>query len=427
MKKRFLTLLLATIMVLSTTMIAYANTDSTTSTFSVDETQVNGTPYIVVPTGMPLMYDDTTASYMCKANVIVYGLIDSSKEVDVFVDKKVTYTNKAEQGSNTIEGYVLWGTNFNSTQNINVWTSEECQQGMNGTEYDSTTAVNKSIAISVLPKDILNLGDYTATIEFVYDANILGMYRDLISPNGIYYTSADVFPSFDDSYKGTTSKLPFDNLSLSNSDKIATFNKGTTILENVNLINSIPDGLTQNIFTGVMRESSTKNDSYVSGLKTIELSKDLYYFSHIEISSTDDKPMIRSCFCQNYYHYGNGSSVAKGYVKKSAASSAPYDAQSTPNLQTVIIPEGFTAENFRKYGTDEPTTTLRNSFEVIGNATVFIKGIDYETNKFIYVPNIVYRGTTGEWMALSGHDDWTFGNKANIVTVYCTNGEIVYQ
>lgn len=440
MKKKFLTLLLATIMVLSTTIVAYAETKSTTSTFNVNESQINGTPHIAVPEKMPLVYDEATTSYMCKDKVIVYGLVDASKEVDVFVDKNATYINTVAQGSNEIDGYVMWGNEYNDTQNINVWTSEECRQGMNGTEYNSTNAVKKNITIVVLPKDILNIGDYTASIEFTYDANVLGMYQDIVAPNAAFNNSIEEFHCYRTS--STSATLPFGLTTETTGNfrnaSVGLFNYNNydrqALPENVNLNNysfnnsKFASNYTnsswkdKNLFSGIIL-ASQKVINYSNTLKTIELSKDLYYFSDVQINASNNIPMIRSCFCQNYSAYNSSGSYYNSYTYNN---SSQYAASSVKNLQTIIIPEGFTSENFRRYSVDAPTTQLRNSFEVIGNATVFIKDFDYETNKFVYIPNIVFRGTTDEWKELSGHNDWTFGNKANIVTVYCIDGDLVY-
>jgi hypothetical protein len=69
--------------------------------------------------------------------------------------------------------------------------------------------------------------------------------------------------------------------------------------------------------------------------------------------------------------------------------------------------------------------TFPNSNIAVGNALCFVKDLD-ENNQFVYVPHIVYRGTIEEWKALSGSDDWVFGNISNVVTVHCTDGVLYY-
>lgn len=44
----------------------------------------------------------------------------------------------------------------------------------------------------------------------------------------------------------------------------------------------------------------------------------------------------------------------------------------------------------------------------------------------VSVPHIAYHGTMTQWKALSGDDDWVFGNAYNTVTVHCTDGTIEY-
>lgn len=406
MKHKFLSLVLAAAMVLTNNTVVFANTANTPTSFTVNETQINGTPFIRVPASMPLVYDDTTATYSCSDTVTVYGQIDSSRTVNVFINKQVVYTNTEEQGAHEVNGYTTFGQKYDNEKNILSWTPDECRSGVENGGYKEETAVKKEIRISVLPKDIKNVGNYSANIEFTYNADVLGMYSSINSPNG------DSLTKTSKSY--LISPVLGTNNDLSDNASITGVYFNSSLVENINLQSQYEDITSfhfPSLFGGVIYGSwNTDSDGGGTGsdiVRTVELSKDLYYFS--DVITTSEKPDVISCFYENTKDCA-GNVQIKG----------------CPNLQTIIIPSDVTSENFRRYTVDGANKSLLNSVEVTGDATVFIKDMN-ESNRFLYIPNIVFRGTTGEWKALSGHSDWTFGNMANIVTVYCTNGELIYQ
>ena len=380
---------LSNVVTVSATEMSIAEDSSQTGTvpsgFNVDEDIIGAGVVVRVPANLDLTYNSRYDAFTASDVISVAGSIRDYYVVSVATPNKLDYT--LADSDETITADVKFGLDDEGTC-IEVWNSTEVQAGVTTTtdpdtgetvtSYDFDSADSRSININLASMDVSEIGDYSATAEFEIDLAPLGLKTDI-------YT-----PTFDSSH------LP-SGVSIGSS---GAFSLGTTYEwyhdnQLINL-NALPD-------TAVGFSSTSSYGTYEKAnkyLTTIQLASDKYYSSSASTSNIS----AGSCF-NNY-----------------------------SKLTSIIVPADITTDKLKiSFNNDNGTTTphdyhdtvISNTDIVIGDAIVFITGKDAD-NKWIYVPHIIYQGTTDQWKALSGHDDWVFGNAANVVKVHCTDGILTY-
>lgn len=383
--KRFSACLLTILLILSCSFnVCAAGIDVTDSPvtgtvpsgFNADESIIGAGAVVTLPATLNLVYNESYDTFYSKDTVTTSGSINDASEVVIDVPESVTYTGL--NTSATVKGFVKFGN--------------DCRRTWNSSQV--TASDTEDILIQVSPTDVTKPDDYSATVNFVIKTAIVGMCHPVNIPTpatelkGTPYTSSD--------------------------DRICTryvFNSSNALdmpAINLNGLDGWCDCFTMSVDT-VFPNNST--------VKYIELSESSKFLgvSHFFVSSPLSRPVS---YAKNDMYSNYLSTWIMGLK----------------GLQVIVVPEGITSEQLHNsynkmtelLDFSYHDKTLIDTGETVGDATFFVKDIDAANNKWIYVPNIVYRGTMEEWKALSLYDDWQFNNAANLVTVHCADGKLYY-
>ena len=278
-----------------------------------------------------------------------------------------------------VTGYVLFGENTDGVC-TEVWNSEQASapisyDGDGNRVVDNDAIDNRVITINVPNYEVHNPGIYYATAEFDIGFTCVGMKSDVSAAtkladreivNGTSY-------SWNTTYTSTAKALNLNNCG----------NKGFTIatpalaandsFQNIKYL-QLADNTTTDYYTYIDDSDPANCNSWINGMKGLSV---------IVIPKT----------------------VTTAQLHSTIGNTTDYTEAETNN--------------------NDITAVFETNNKKIGNALCFMKSISAE-GKFIYVPHIAFRGTKDEFKALSGFDNWVFGNAGNIVTVHCTDGIMYY-
>lgn len=346
-------------------------TTTTPSAFTVDEPVIGMGVTVGIPAYLNVCYDEANDTFRGSYELWAKGDVKDYMEVVVQTPSKITYKNQNPRSSYALPGYIKMGVESGSVL-VESWKSHEMIAG----EEDEINLVKKPITVEMPIYNASESGTYEGTLEFDITLAVVGQYQNLCLP---------------------TSKETLHNgsIPMSASARTLSFNANTTYKEAFNLSNAKAD------FSPDKKMCINRPVVTSDILRYVQMADDIYYASNVSNIETTMK--------DSYYQMW---------------------LLGQENVSVIIIPSTITTAQLQCNNdgdsVDFATTTFKNSEVVIGNALAFVKNFD-EENRFIYVPHIVYQGTKSEWMALSGKDNWTFGNMSNIVTVHCTDGNLIYQ
>lgn len=382
---------LSNVVTVSATEMSIAEDSSQTGTvpsgFNVDEDIIGAGVVVRVPANLDLTYNSRYDAFTASDVISVAGSIRDYYVVSVATPNKLDYT--LADSDETITADVKFGLDDEGTC-IEVWNSTEVQAGVTTTtdvdtgetvtSYDFDSADSRSININLASMDVSEIGDYSATAEFEIDLAPLGLKTNVYTPA---FTDINSLPS---GFSPTTS-----------GEHVAISIGNNTANSIYNL--SALDNIASNYSSFYMLESTSSN----TNITTLQLSSNIDGY----IAFTDTSTL----------------STVNGWLTGKTA------------LNAVIVPVDITTNQLKMkktsisladvYTYDFHDTVINNTDIVIGDALAFCTGSDTD-GKWIYVPHIIYQGTTDQWKALSGHDDWVFGNAANVVKVHCTDGILTY-
>ena len=279
---------------------------------------------------------------------------------------------------NHVTGKVLFGENANGVC-TETWNSEQAALGLTNHDVEGEDDTDyRTIMVNVPSYEVTTSGTYYATAEFEINFTCVGMNSDIGATtklSGKEIEESDYSYAWDEDYTSTASMV------------------------NLGRMGNKPF---------VISTSALKDNTSMQSIEHVQLADNTTtsYLTYID----DTNPTL----CNSWLMGMHG-------------------------VQVLIIPGNVTTEQLHRTAgntrtIDENTElTISNSVTAvfdetntkIGNAMCFVKNID-ANGKFIYVPHICYRGTKDEFKALSGHDNWVFGNKGNIITVHCTDGIMYY-
>jgi hypothetical protein len=403
-KKCFVAVLALHVLVLSQVISVCASEaqplkSSTTSTITselpADDTIVKSGVIVQLPADLDLTYSDSFDMFQVKTKVGVYGDISDYMEVKISMPSELEYTNDDE--SSLVTGFVTFG-NKDDTESYEIWSAAEVYAG----EEDSDSIDRRNLAINVPAYNISNVDDYSSDVKFNIALEAIGSVEDICAPTA-------------NSYKiGTTYYYIYNNKSLSSSYVFQPYIGNMTVYsgDSINL-NGI---VTSNRNTSF--EASYSDNDYIEKYANIKYIQ----MSSIYKSSPSSYYSYSTTYDTSMFYASDASGKDFGTLVRECKSWAFI----YKNLQVLVVPGDMQTNQLQCSNALYFETTLFPDTNIeVGNALVFAKDIN-ELDQFIYVPHIVYRGTTEEWKALSGRDDWTFGNIGNIVTVHCTDGVLCY-
>ena len=357
-------------------------TGTVPSGFTADESIVGAGAVVTLPATLNLMYNESYDTFYSKDVITTYGSINEASEVVIDTPKSVTYTGL--NTSSTVEGFVKFGT--------------DCRRTWNSSQV--TASDTEDILIQVPPTDVTEPDDYSATVNFVIKSAPVGMYNPVTIPT--------TYLDFNESIGYT----------VANNGKVdfyAFFNSDSLNMTAINLngLNSSanPFGMVK-YFNGTSTPGNI-NNNVIKYIELPESSKFIgasHYFVNVAYAAAQSNYRVEHMY----------SNYLRTWI------------MGLKDLQVIVVPECITSDQLHK-SFDMSNGNLNYSFhdktvvdtgEIVGDGTFFVKDID--GTKWIYVPNIVYRGTMEEWKALSLYDDWQFNNAANLVTVHCTDGKLYY-
>ena len=359
--------------------IAVDNYGETTNTivseFTIEEEVVGMSATVVVPANLNLTYDAGTNAYMVEDYVYVSGQCRDFAELFVIAPRKVVYTN--ENGVNQMTGFLRMGS-VSDEQCIAKYSAADLNLGFT----DFTKAKGYPLILSVPASTLQAAGTYNATVEFQMNFTVMGLYNDICAAA----TSENCGTKVGEVQTGFGYSSQYHTL----------FNLPSVVASESLNIEDV------NVKLGCTNPSNTErynllfypNNSPSLDLKFLQMSPNAYYYT----------------YCSNV----SDTTTFNGWLKG-------YD-----NLTVLVIPKGITTAQLKCNVINDNFATNDYSGTAVGDALAFCKGVD-ETGYLEYVPHIVYRGTCAEWRALSGHEDWTFGDTMTAVTVHCTDGQIVYE
>ena len=369
------------------------------STFVADESQVGGGASVRLPASIELTYDEAYSAFQYKNDLYCVGSIADGNSVAVKVPNKITYT-----GSDTateIEAFVKLGG-----KNLYCFSND-----------DMANNIGKELLVQVPGTSVIQADTFEGTVNFEISLAPMGMYTSIetdtfytdfskedysiipgIEVNGSSIGDAYMYYPVADSAANNKIHWNFDSLVQRTSDKFTVITAGVSDVQ--------------------------------TSIKYATLSSSPYYKGAAAFFQKDGEDLLVPRQASSTTAYGSYKSYNLVNV-----------FMNCPELTTVVVPGDITKGQLRMYLHDRgsglnhyPEFTVSNYSEkilldknvVVGDAICFVKGID-SNNNWIYVPNIVYRGTKEQWKALSANgEDWVFGNAANIVTVHCTDGKLYY-
>jgi hypothetical protein len=379
--------------------ITSSTTSTVTSEFTADDTVVKSGVIVQLPADLDLTYSDALDTFQVKTEVGVYGEISDYMEVKISLPSKLEYTN--EDKSATAMGLVRFGDEDDETS-YEIWNAAEVYTG----KESSDNIDKRSLVVNVPGYNVSDADDYSSDVKFNVILQVTGSTADICAPTTTKLYTAAYYDNYGDaaSWGGAaTSNYEGNSINLSGLTPLTT--KDFNVISNTTYDDS--------------------NAQYYSNVKYLQLyagtEESSFYYgvnkwtSAIDTLTTEDA--IKECTSWCYLYH---------------------------NLQVLVIPSDIQADSLHRnvaienirlmFGStpgyvsheiDTNDLTFPNSNIAVGNALCFVKDLD-ENNQFVYVPHIVYHGTIEEWKALSGSDDWVFGNISNVVTVHCTDGILYY-
>jgi hypothetical protein len=356
--------------------ITSSTTSTVTSEFSADDTVVKSGIIVQLPADLDLTYSDALDTFQVKTEVGVYGEISDYMEVKISLPSKLEYTN--EDKSATAMGLVRFGDE-DDTSSYEIWNASEVYAG----KESSDDIDKRSLVVNVPGYNIPDADDYSSDVKFNVTLQVTGSTDDVCAP---------------------TTTLAF---------KIANWNSGLNLYTPYSGTQCSSDSVNLN---GISYATSVSENRF----------EPVAYNNNIAVNCSNVKYIQLAVGSEDYFVSYN----ADKYTSTSNVDFETAVKQCTSwlfiyhNVQVLIIPEDAKAKQFHVKGITS-SITFPDSNVKVGNALCFAKDID-ENNQFVYVPHIVYRGTIEQWKALSGEDDWVFGNISNVVTVHCTDGVLYY-
>lgn len=283
---------------------------------------------------------------------------------------------------NHVTGKVRFGENANGVC-TEVWNAEECAvgyytDGEGEQQIDLSQIDNRVIMVNVPSYEVAVPGTYYATAEFDINFTCVGMRADISAATKTSEREIEVSDysyAWDEDYTSTATAVNLAKLSNKPFTLTTTTLGNNASFQNIKYL-QLADNTTTNYLTYIDDTDPANCKSWILGMK---------------------------------------------------------------GLQVLVIPKSVTPEQLHKTAGSDRTITVdtiltdNNSVTAvfdettkkIGNAMCFVKNID-ANGKWIYVPHICFRGTKEEFKALSGFDNWIFGNAGNIVTVHCSDGIMYY-
>jgi hypothetical protein len=364
-----------------------STTSTITSELSADDTIVKSGVIVQLPADLDLTYSDSLDAFQVKTQVGVYGEISDYMEVRISLPSELEYTNDDE--SSSVTGIVKFGEK-DDTEAYEIWNADEVYAGKE--DLDNTD--KRGLSINVSAYNILNADDYSSDVKFNIALEDIGSVEDICAPTTSYLYSSAGCTSSRGSY------VEFRPYAAKSTEVYSD--------DSVNL-----NGRVSGIKYDMRFITSCSDNDYIDNYANIK---------YIQMSSgyTSSSGSYLASYLSSQYDTSNATGKDFSTLVRECESWAFI----YKNLQVLVIPGDMQTKQLN-YNSLTGTTLFPDSDIKVGNALVFAKDIN-ELDQFIYVPHIVYRGTTEEWKALSGKDDWTFGNIGNVVAVHCTDGVLYY-
>ena len=369
-------------------------TGVTPSSFTAEEGMVGAGAVISLPATLDLEYNEKYDSFLNRSNVICSGSIAGSNSVVIECPETLEYTG--DNSSQIAEAFIKFGN-----AGIASWSASEV-----------SSSAAKELLVQVPGSSVPLADTFQATVNFQIKQAPVGMYGDIgdITPySGLQraYTTGE-FSAFSLHYSSSTamsgSMLNFNGLLLTGDPKIALIRNtnpsgyAVETLNNTTLKTIQMCGGSSVVGYTAYFDSSYGGQSYISSIISSNIRSDYlrnWLIGCKNVTTIVVPKNITKNSLHSYVHFVPGNSMAgtKGSLKVHQYDYRPYK--------------------------------LTDNGESVGDAIVFVKEIT-SSGKWIYVPNIVFQGTTDEWKALALGDDWVFGNAENLVTVHCTDGKLHY-
>ena len=327
---------------------------------------------------------DSTAFYVADQNSWAlwsgygYKQLQSSGLIFSSPNAAKDYFNYDEDDYNHVTGKVLFGENANGVC-TETWNSDQAAAGLTNHDVNGEDDTDyRTIMVNVPSYEVTTSGTYFATAEFEINFTCVGMKSDIGATtklSGKEIKESDYSYAWDEDYTSTASMVNLGRMGNKPFVISTSALKDNTSMQNIEHI-QLADNTTTSYLTYIDDANPANCNSWLMGMHGVQV---------LVIPN----------------------SVTTEQLHKTAG-----------NTRTIDQNTMLTVSNSVTAVFDETNTK-------IGNAMCFVKNID-ANNKFIYVPHICYRGTKDEFKALSGYDNWVFGNKGNIITVHCTDGMMYY-
>lgn len=397
-KKKFIALSLLVVLLCSTNLNVFAadvavgeNATSATvpSSFSASESIVGAGAIVHLPSTLDLTYIEEYDSFAYKGEIYCSGSITNSSTIRVTCPETLKY--KGDNTDKEIDAYIkLSGKQYGLFSNSDLEANTE-----------------KELLIQVPVSTITTADDFRTNVAFNIDVTPIGMYDTVgTSLASSEYTTSNHLMGIQLHLNPTTeiASLRFSDTLINVNNKYVIYDKSVAANDNVKVI-EMADSPNVKLYQAAFANNDV----------------DLGVTKNVQTLNTSPEKIT---FNQAYLNTDNLVTWIEDFN----------------NLSTLVIPNSITYNQLHTqlhrndYGSsglwvdlDYYNYILNDTGNPIGDALVFVKNVNNE-KLFVYVPNIVYRGTKAEWKALSANgEDWVFGNAANIVTVHCTDGKLIYQ
>jgi hypothetical protein len=380
-------------------LITSSTTSTVSSEFTADAENVASGIIVQLPANLDLSYVESIDDYQVNAEIGVYGDVSDYMEVKISLPSTIVYTN--EDKSATANGLVRFGDEDDGVS-YEIWNAAQVAAGK-----DSADDIDKrNITVNVPVYDISNADDYSSDVKFDITLEVIGATTDICAP--------------------TATKI-YSNVGTKYGDATPWQCKSTSEYENksINLASLTPSSTnTYNIIKNISYDDEYAQ--YYLNVKYLQM-----------YSGTQEYPL--------YYGINKWTSSDDSLTTEAAIKECTSWCYLYHNLQVLVIPSDIQSDALHRSAiakeyhvsfsgwydgwaaevVDTTDLTFPDSSIAVGNALCFVRDLN-EKNQFVYVPHIVYRGTIEQWKALSGEDDWIFGNISNVVTVHCTDGILYY-